>query len=137
MKSQQKILLYNCSAIGRTTAFYHNTGFLSLLETFYGKKIIFPEFCKTWFIPEILVRTFHSLTSQYGIIVSHDILCFNFVLNYASCKTISWDNLSILFGRSNSSNVIFKTHYALCKRPWYRVLRGTHCYKNTDQGSQI
>ena len=59
-----------------------------------AKTISFPEFCKTRFVPELAVRTFHSPSSRYDISVSRDILRFGFILDHAS-KTMSWDGLSI------------------------------------------
>ena len=60
----------------------------------WQKIIISPEFCETRFVPEILVRTFHSPTSRYDIIIGRDILRLGFMLDHAR-KTVSWDGLSI------------------------------------------
>ena len=80
--------------VGEPQRFTTTQGSYTSNKFFMAKTISFPEFCKTPFVPELAVRTFHSPSSWYDIIVGHDILHFGFILDHTS-KTVSWDGLPI------------------------------------------
>ena len=60
----------------------------------WQERFHFQRICKTWYVPSITVRTFHSPGSQYDIIVVWDILRLGFILDHVH-KIVTWDGLSI------------------------------------------
>ena len=80
--------------IGLPQTFTTTQGIYKTNKFFIAEGIFFLDFCKSWQIPPVHMRTFNSPNSRYDIIVGRDVLAQGFILNHCD-HTITWDGLTV------------------------------------------
>ena len=102
--------------IGPTQQVTTTQGTYNSSNYFLGETISFPDFCKTRFLQQVILRNFNSRTSGYDFIVGSDVLQKGFILNHAQ-HCVIWDGISIpmsVDARTNSTTATPTTHF-LCE----------------------
>ena len=85
--------------IGTAQSFTTTQGSYKSSKYFMANNIFFPDFCRARRIPEIVMRLFNSPMSRYDVIISRDVLRYEFVLDHAR-HTVTWDGLTIEMTRA-------------------------------------